>query len=249
MADQRSRCLTGLDLSTGRGLEIGPLNRPLLPRHPGRIFYADHCDTAALKSKYQGNPDVPEQDICEVHFDLSKMSLPETGISGKFDYVVASHVIEHVPDLVGWFRDISSILNEGGTLVLVVPDKRYSFDIFRRETALWMIEEAVGLKRPSVETVIDHFVNVVHADTGKLWADPESRHAFRRAVSPFVCPDLIERHARGEYIDAHCWVFTPVLFRTLMESVADKFRIPLKLYSLTDTATDQLEFYAQFKKI
>lgn len=246
MTDLRSRCLAGLDLSTGKGLEIGPLNRPLLPRCSGRIFYADHCDTAALKSKYAGNPDVPERDICEVHFDLSQTPLSQIG---RYDYVVASHVIEHVPDMVGWLRDIASILNDGGTLALVVPDKRYSFDIFRRETALWMIEEAVGLKRPSIEMVIDHFVNVVHADTGKLWTDPESRHAFRRTVSPLVCRDLIERHAKGEYIDAHCWVFTPELFRTLMESVTKKFNIPLRLCSLTDTLSGQLEFYAQFKKV
>jgi hypothetical protein len=37
MPDRRSRALSGIDTSVGRGLEVGPLNRPLLPKSAGRI--------------------------------------------------------------------------------------------------------------------------------------------------------------------------------------------------------------------
>jgi SAM-dependent methyltransferase len=225
MTDLRSRALTGLDTSVGRGLEIGPLNRPLLRKSAGRIFYADHCSTEELQQKYAGNPDVPRDDICAIDFDPSKMRLSETGKDGRFDYVVASHVVEHVPDLVGWLRDIHDLLNDGGILALVVPDKRFTFDVFRRETSFWMIQEAVGRWRPSIEIVIDHFMNIVHADAGKLWADRESRHEFRRTTDPGVCPDLIERHARGEYIDAHCWVVTPWSFLRLIGQIVDHYKL------------------------
>ncbi|WP_044156709.1 class I SAM-dependent methyltransferase, partial [Escherichia coli] len=50
---------------------------------------------------------------------------------GEFDLIVASHVIEHVPDLIGWLKDAISVLKVGGTLALVVPDKRFTFDILR----------------------------------------------------------------------------------------------------------------------
>ena len=75
MTDLRARCLNGIDTSVGRGLEIGPLNRPLLPRCPGRIFSADHFSTERLRQKYAGDPAVAEQDIRDVDFDLSAMAL------------------------------------------------------------------------------------------------------------------------------------------------------------------------------
>ncbi|THI93750.1 hypothetical protein E7Z54_20625 [Nocardioides sp.] len=41
-----------------------------------------------------------------------------------FDWVFASRVIEHVPDLVGWLEQTESLVVEDGALVLVVPDRR-----------------------------------------------------------------------------------------------------------------------------
>jgi SAM-dependent methyltransferase len=246
--DQRSRALTGIDTSRGRGLEIGALNRPLLPRSPGRVFFADHCSTERLKEKYADNPDVPQDDIYPVDFDLSVEPLSQTNKFGDYDYVVASHVIEHVPDLIGWLRDIERILTPGGILALVIPDKRYCFDIFRRETSMWMIEEAIGRTRPAIETVIDHFVNNVEANTRRLWNDYESRHEFRPAASPLVCSDLIRRHEAGEYIDAHCWVFTPSSFTTLIEAAIGKFSLGFELSFFEPTSINQLEFYVQMRR-
>lgn len=246
--DIRHKALTGLDTSKGRWLEIGPLNRPLVPRDPGRVFYADHCSTAELREKYRGNPDVPSEDIKAVDFDLSRTSLSETAKSGRFEGVVASHVIEHVPDLVGWLRDVARILDAGGTLALVVPDKRYTFDVLRRESSPWMIDDAVGNTRPSIEIVIDHFMNNVTANTRKLWKSPESRHELKRAVAPSVCPELRQRHAAGEYIDAHCWVFTPRHFEMLIRDTIDRYDIPLDLTFLEETHRGQLEFYAQLTR-
>lgn len=248
MTDQRSHALSGINISLGRGLEIGPLNRPLLAKSSGRIFYADHCSTEELRTKYAGNPVVPSDDICSLDFDLSRMRLSETNSSGQFDYVVASHVIEHVPDLVGWLRDIHGILNDGGVLALVVPDKRFTFDVFRRETSFWMVQEAEGRSRPSVEIVIDHFMNIVHADAGKLWADSESRHEFRRTTGPGVCPNLIERHGRGEYIDAHCWVVTPWSFLKLLGQIIEHYKFAYELIFFESTSLGQLEFYVQLRK-
>lgn len=249
MTDMRSRALFGIDISKGRCLEIGPLNRPLLSKaSTATVLYADHCSTEALREKYAGNPDVPLDRICEVDFDLSQMRLGETGRDGKFDLVVASHVIEHVPDLVGWLREIENILTEGGVLALVVPDKRFTFDIFRRETAMWMVREAVGRSRPSVQVVIDHFVNNVHADTGKLWKDYKSRHDFRPAVSPEVCPGILASYAAGDYIDAHCWVVTPASFLELLRQIIAEYSLSYELQYFEPTSRNQLEFYAQLKK-
>ena len=249
MTDNRSRCLSGIDTSVGRGLEIGALDRPLLPWSPGRIFTADHSSTEALREKYAHDPAVSKVDIRAVDFDLSRMPLTRAAQSAGFDYVVASHVIEHVPDLVGWLGEIETILNVGGRLALAIPDRRFTFDYFRRETTLWMVQEAIGRKRPDAETVLDFMVNVVAADAGLLWADPGSQRDMKKLVSADTCNELMARHAGGEYIDVHCWVFTPESFSTLIMEIIKKNRLQFQLTFLEPTSSNQLEFYAQLTKV
>ena len=111
-----------------------------------------------------------------------------------------------------------------------------------------MVQEAVGRSRPSIEIVIDHFMNIVHADAGKLWADWESRHEFRRTTDPGVCPDLIEQHSKGEYIDAHCWVVTPWSFLKLVGQIIDHYKLAYELHFFETTLLGQLEFYVQLRK-
>jgi len=247
-SDSRSRCLTGIDIGKGRGLEIGPLNRPLLPASEGRVFYADHFSTEALRKKYAGDPAVPQQDICKVDFDLSRMRLRETGRGGSFDYVVASHVIEHVPDLIGWLGDIAAILNVGGKLALVIPDKRFTFDLFRRESTFWMVQEAVGRERPDIDTVLDYIANVVSADAGKLWSDTSAAQQTRKIFSAANCVDVVKRHAAGEYIDVHCWVFTPSSFLDLIRTTIERSGLHFRVSFFKTTPARQLEFYVQLEK-
>lgn len=249
MTDNRKRCLSGIDTSVGCGLEIGPLDRPLLPRSPGRIFSADHTSTEALRKKYASDPVVSTRDICEIDFDLSNTPLSRLA-HGSFDYVVASHVIEHVPDIVTWLRDIQSILRVGGCLALVVPDRRFTFDYFRRESTLWMVQEAIGRQRPDAEIVLDYLANVVSADASKLWADPPvAQRELRKIYSAAQCSNLIARHSGGEYIDVHCWVFTPASFRELILEMIEANGLSLKLSLLEPTFKYQLDFHAQLTKI
>ena len=53
------------------------------------------------------------------------------GARHRFDWIVASHVIEHVPDLLAFLIDCEALLKPGGSLVLALPDKRCFFDALR----------------------------------------------------------------------------------------------------------------------
>ena len=242
--DSRHKALEGLELRSLNILEIGPLNRPLVPRSSRyAVYYADHCSTDVLRRKYSGNPDVPVDDIVSVDFDLSLLPIRETTkVAGKFDLVVASHVIEHVPDFVGWLRDIADCLLPGGILALVVPDKRYSFDVFRRETEAWMIDEAAEERRtrPSLRQVIEHFTCTVSANTAAMWEDPSASSGFRPSISIEAIESL--------YIDAHCWIITPQRFISLMKHSIVTYGIPLEEFRVEETNANQLEFYAQYRR-
>ncbi|WP_253947459.1 class I SAM-dependent methyltransferase [Paraburkholderia xenovorans] len=57
-------------------------------------------------------------------------------ISDKFDYIIANHVMEHAPNMIQWLSDLCDMLQPGGILFLALPDKKFSFDKYRQDTAL-----------------------------------------------------------------------------------------------------------------
>jgi 2-polyprenyl-3-methyl-5-hydroxy-6-metoxy-1,4-benzoquinol methylase len=115
------------------GLEIGPLDTPTVSKAEGNVKYLDYMTKEQLVARHG------------VARDAAKIITPDyvvrsAGISGQvhelFDYIVACHVIEHVPNMVNWLEELHGILKEGGHLLLAIPDKRYTFDILRTETTL-----------------------------------------------------------------------------------------------------------------
>lgn len=249
--DNRHIALTNLDLADKVGLEIGPLNRPLVRKGEAQVYYADHLSTAALREKYRDDPAVDITQIVEVDFDLAQTTFRDalTRIA-PLDFVVASHVIEHVPDLVGWLSDIHAALRVGGVLALVIPDKRFTFDIHRRETPLWEIEAAHAEKRtrPSLGITLDHFLNVVKVDAGELWRDYSIGRDAHRATPPTAVQTIFEQWRDGRYIDVHCWVFTPWSFLRLIGWINRKFGLHYELKWAEPTPHNQLEFYVQLEK-
>lgn len=56
--------------------------------------------------------------------------------SGSYDFVLASHVLEHVADPILALREWARLMNEQGTLVLVLPQREHTFDHRRPVTTL-----------------------------------------------------------------------------------------------------------------
>ncbi|MEP5416770.1 MAG: methyltransferase domain-containing protein [Lentilitoribacter sp.] len=251
--DNRHFALEGLDLTGKRILEIGPLNRPLVEKSDDRtVFYADHCSTETLKEKYSADPSVPNDDICKVDIDISKQTIAEASEKfGQFDIIVASHVIEHVPNLVGWLSELTGALKVGGIIALTIPDKRYTFDFFRRETSFWMVEEAFNENRhrPSEDQVLDYFVTTVSADCKMLWADPDHSKQLKRATDNDVALHWLNAHRQGMYVDCHCWIFTNNSFLELLREIVVHYNLSIDLKMFRETKQDQLDFHAQFIKV
>lgn len=170
--DRFDRLREHIDVANGRGLEIGPLASPVVPRKLGDVYYVDHLATDDLIAKYTPDPNVDERMIVSTDFVWGANTLAEAvGSSAPFDYVVASHVLEHVPDLVGWLQEIGSVLRPGGRLSLAMPDRRYTFDVRRRDSDVSEVVEAylLHLRRPAVRATFDHFYRFVVVDPGAIW--------------------------------------------------------------------------------
>src|SRR3974377_1859479 len=117
MDERRQRVLQFVDIPHKRGLEFGPLDRPFVSRVEGEIFYVDHLPTQALREKNRNTPGYNIDNIVEVDFVWGDAVLSDlVGSVAPFDYVIASHVIEHVPDVVGWLNEICDVVKEGGVI-------------------------------------------------------------------------------------------------------------------------------------
>jgi SAM-dependent methyltransferase len=249
--DLRALALEGLELRNRKILEIGPLDRPVVARAADRqVFYLDHCSTEQLKAKYEGDSVIRKDRIVEIDFVSPDGSLSKAAIGDiSFDCIVASHVIEHVPNLVGWLADGCAALTPGGVLALVIPDRRYTFDHFRRTTPRAWIEAAhvEDYKRPGLDQVCDHFGNVAKIESADIWAGRDVSQAPRLHDAHTLSVAIADWSA-GAYIDCHSWVFEHDGFSELIDWIAARFSINLKRRKIIAPVRGQLEFYAQLVK-
>jgi predicted SAM-dependent methyltransferase len=248
----RERVLAGQDISGWRGIEIGPLCRPLVSQHESQVSYVDHCSTAELKHKYLGDPNVDGEKIVEVDFVWKDRPLRE--VLGKLcpvDYIVASHVIEHVPDLIGWLKEMHDSLRDGGLLILIVPDKRFTFDIHRRTSSYEEIRAAHEelRRRPGLRCVMDHFANVVAADCYALWENYDETERVPFCHSPDFLELAAQHYAEGRYIDVHCWVFTPWFFLETLGRIVRETNLGFDLQYFKTTVSHDLEFYVRLVRV
>ena len=164
-----------LDLQGLSMLEMGALDKPVLPPDAFDVCYLDHLSTAELRRKYESDPSVDASKIVDVRYVWHGGSIADSVVDRqKFDLVLASHVFEHFPNPVGWLLDVPNILKDDGCICLMLPDKRFTFDLDRRNTILsdwigWYLEK---LERPSPRQVFDHFSNVRDVSSAEVWDDP-----------------------------------------------------------------------------
>ena len=252
----RQRLMWGLyDYAQGRGLEIGPLHQTAAPKHRADVVYLDVFDREQLLANYADNPGVPSELIPEIDYPLFDgervRSIPETlGCVDPFDWVIASHVIEHVPDVIGWLAELAQVTADGGHLVLAVPDRRYCFDLHRPGTTVGQLLQAheAGDVVPSVRAVYDYKRGHASVKAPAIWAG-ELPGYERRIYTLDTVLEQVAKARAGEYVDSHVWAFTPGSF---LEQLIELRQIGLsswKVASLTPTEHDQLEFYAILERL
>lgn len=254
-AARRARIVGDVDLGQGRCLEIGPLANPVVDPDVADVRYVDVTDRAGLVAHYAGNPAVDPDAIPEQHFWLTRpdgtvSTLAEAvAADGPYQHVVASHVIEHVPDLVGWLHDVASVLTDDGALLLAVPDRRYCFDARRTPTTVGQVVQAHldGDRTPSARAVLDHFMRAVDFSAEQAWSGqaPPAQGSHPLAE--------VERHlARqraGDYVDCHVWPMTPRGLADLLDDLLALGEVDFSLERLTATRVGEQEFYATLRRL
>jgi SAM-dependent methyltransferase len=204
----------------GRGLEIGPGYNPLLPKAERFLVEtADYTDADGLRAKYEGNPHVDVTRIEPVdHVLVEGRTLAEVvGRPRAFDYVIASHVIEHTPDMLQFLKSCEELLTPDGVLLLAVPDKRHCFDVFQPLTSTGAVLQAHIDKRtrPSPGVVFDDVAYGATRDGAIGWSskDQSKLELFASLREATEAYDSV-RYVPG-YRDVHVWRFVPSSFRLI----------------------------------
>jgi hypothetical protein len=138
--------------------------------------------------------------------------------------VVASHVIEHVPDLIGWLKETHAVLKPGGILTLAIPDKRYCFDYFRPPTQPADVVDAYlrNQRKPGPRQVFEFYSSTAFWQGHYAWGQdphfrPEDVVRVRSDAEAWQITSQIV--ASDAYHDVHCWVFTPNSFSVLVKTL------------------------------
>ena len=208
----------------GPGLEIGPSFNPLAPKAAGfAVDILDHADAATLRAKYR-DAGVRLEHIEEVDYVWRGEPLSQTiGRRGCYDWIIASHVIEHTPDLLGFLLECQALLRDNGRLILVLPDKRYCFDHFRSLTSTGEALDAhhLALVRPSPGRVFDHYANAVAKGGRRVLAWHRGAPGTLQFVHDLAGAGEAWRQAKAgdDYLDVHNWRFTPASFRLLIDDL------------------------------
>jgi SAM-dependent methyltransferase len=120
----------------GCGVEIGALWRRFPVPPDARVWYVDRLDGAGLLEQY------PELRGKIVQPDLVAEAAQLPVAPASLGFIIASHLLEHLPFPLAALRSWYEALAPGGALLLRVPDKRYTFDTQRARTQLaQLIEE------------------------------------------------------------------------------------------------------------
>jgi len=227
-----------------RILEIGPLNRPIFKKENANVFYADIRDTQEVKNFYRNDKNVNIETIVNIDYVIRGTYSESIRNDEKFDYIVMSHVIEHIPELLRFFGDIKNVLNPGGKLCLTIPDHRFCFDHFRQPTSFAeaydiYINGTKNLPFRVLDNRLSHTIN----DCVYWWNNftsfeslPKSKEQFENAKKHYF------RVLQGEYVDAHFSVFTPETFLLLLYNMLNFNLLPFRCSKFYNTTVNTFEF-------
>jgi SAM-dependent methyltransferase len=253
--------LACIGTSSMRGLEVGPLASPRVGKDRGSVRYIDHADVDELRRKYAADPDMKNRlgEIVDVDYVVGEnQSIYETvAQDAPFDYVIASHLIEHIPDPIAWLQDIARTLRVGGILSLIIPDKRYCFDINRRTTEISDLVDAYlrQLRRPSYRQAYDFISKEISGkvDTAAVWAGTADYTGVVR--SDVEDPDLAALQLcramdeTDEFVDVHCSVFTPDSFLDLYGALVRLGLMDFEIAYFAPTEVNALEFFVSLRRV
>lgn len=148
---------------------------------------------------------------------------------GTFDACIASHLIEHIPNPLGFYSSMEKLIAKDRKLLLVVPDKRFTFDFIRPHSTMSQLVQAHFEKRTrhTKATAFDRAAVSCRKASGPInWSAgtnvEDINFVFENGLSDAMAAyESISQSEDAPYVDSHGWVYTPSSFAlTVLEANA-----------------------------
>lgn len=199
-----SKCLVGAGVEVGAGHWPFPV--------PDAVTAVTFVSRHTPEEERRLFPEVPpEHDFgrVDVLADLDRDGLSAFRDS-SLDFVIASHVIEHLAAPIWGLSEMVRVVRPGGYVVLVLPDRRFTFDKERDGTP---VEHLIREHKAGVREIDDLHIREFLTKTGGPASPTDEELTLHRARS----------------VHAHCW--TDAEFAAFLVAIRDEFGLP---FSLTD---------------
>lgn len=245
--------LLSTSTKSDRIIEIGAGYCPVAPKSGGwRTHVVDHADQDALRAKYaQASVDLTAiEDVDTVWQEGSLHDAVPAELHGQFETLIASHVLEHLPDLIGFLGSAEKLLTSSGTISIALPDRRFCFDYFKpMPTTGDLLEAHVNRRtRHSLRTAWNHLAYSVTVKGELAWG----QHAVERPafIDPFAVAMATQATFSDDssrpYADYHVWPFTPASFSLAMLELGQLGAIDWRVDSMH--GPERFEFYAILRR-
>jgi predicted SAM-dependent methyltransferase len=232
------------------GLEIGPSFSPFAPKKNGfNVHIIDHMNKKQLVEKYTPH-NINLDSIEEVDYVWSGQTYAAlTGKKNYYNWIIASHLIEHTPDLVSFLKQCEEVLTDDGILSLVIPDVRYHFDYFRPITGISKIIDAYYNKNTihTAGTAAEYFLNFSKRAGTICWSEGFKGELALEFTKSDALTHMQTVTQQNAYLDLHAWSFTPTSFRLIIQDLNDLGFISLKEVAFYPSAG--CEFYITLGKM
>jgi predicted SAM-dependent methyltransferase len=150
-------------LLKGNGLDLGPWHMPFLTPN-GRTILCDRYSIEEMRKVFsefsiESEVELPRSDVV-INFDLDGLMAFS---NDSQDFVIASHLLEHLSQPFLFLAEIHRVLKVGGLVFIALPDKRFTFDHsrFSEKFDHYIQEIELGWVQPDNNHIDDYISKVV----------------------------------------------------------------------------------------
>jgi glycosyltransferase involved in cell wall biosynthesis len=234
-------------------IEIGASYNPIIPKSEGwNTVIIDHADQKTLRQKYAGETAERIESVDYVWTTGGLDDLIPVSKHGTFDGLIASHVGEHMPDLIGFLLAMDRVLAPHAIIALALPDLRSCFDFFRPRSTTGDLLDARGRVRHRRGKIFDNLAYYCNRNGMGGWTyglSPEQGGPFtlaNRLQDAWQQYQAISEESSDPYHDTHGWCFTPSSFHLNIVELHAMDVIPWSVSRLDQSGG--IEFYVWLER-